>query len=797
MLPPKYPMIQRLHLSNFLNHLFSAPPPNFFTYTVVIVIIMCSSVPTFAASKCNPRYFLMWEHTKFKGKRIHGVSSKNIHKIKPNLGDKISSLCVAKDWDLTVFQHANYKGDKKTFRGPIVIKNLHKIKRGSKKHWGDTISSYTITSKKWILKKKRHRVGGKWITRIVRVSKAPPPPPPMKFRPRPMKKFPTTKLTKNITRDGTRLPEDGYRPSDNIPKVTVIMADKIEIGDEAKTSIWRKRLPDHFILIANEIHIKKDITFRANGIMLNQNPTQQKHLKNADAGSIAILTRKLICNGGTLRFNYRGAKLKNKWVGAGGDVFLAFEKTPKGEKCVETTGTNVDGSKPGSIVRKKNLKDFIMHRKESGGREVREDVISEWVIAMLDKTKDDISSAGVRNEPELVAKLFDEFNELIDVNKYPAQGKKYSQLLRDLDDMRDDLPLLRQETITLDRGGVPLEVQVFFDRTQKAFLVPTNLLVKVVTGPDGSTKLGWLDVKPENPDQINLRFDAQLTVDPWIESLLKKELENKTQSYGGTFSNWVLHAHPISSHEVEHSTINANGNNLSIVLTLETQSAGLALHYLNTTGLSLKFDWEYGKKKEIKGNWKSPPLVFHQRDSHQLVFDKNKIRNLSSTTIELQYIKNEKGDFVEISSTTISPQGIASINHSISKVYFEGIRYLDEIDPQKDFVVAKPEIMDTFLIYNKIGSNDTLGPLEKVEVKIEYITKGAESGITQGPFFLGPLGSDAADITVSFLKSPKSQGEIIVTGKAIYTGGSILDFKKNTTDKTIHLTKDILPSLEN
>ena len=63
------------------------------------------------------------------------------------MGDRFSSMCVPRGWEVTVYKDTNFRGNSFKFIGPASFEDLQrqKVSDGRVLKWGDKISSIRVS----------------------------------------------------------------------------------------------------------------------------------------------------------------------------------------------------------------------------------------------------------------------------------------------------------------------------------------------------------------------------------------------------------------------------------------------------------------------------------------------------------------------------------------------------------------------------------------------------------------------------------------------------------------------------
>lgn len=101
-----------------------------------------------ASTRTGPcdRTPMLFADDSFRGKKLEVTQSiSDTHS--RGLGDNISSLCVPRGWQITVYEDKGFRGASLELRGPASILDLRR-ERPNGREWGDTISSVRV-DRRW------------------------------------------------------------------------------------------------------------------------------------------------------------------------------------------------------------------------------------------------------------------------------------------------------------------------------------------------------------------------------------------------------------------------------------------------------------------------------------------------------------------------------------------------------------------------------------------------------------------------------------------------------------------------
>ncbi len=100
-----------------------------------------ASSPDPGTSECD-RFPILFRNDDFEGqKMVLEADVQDLHR--RNFGDRASSICVPRGWEVVLYEDTRFRGEKLTLRGPHTIADL-KRDRPAGRNWGDRISSVEV-----------------------------------------------------------------------------------------------------------------------------------------------------------------------------------------------------------------------------------------------------------------------------------------------------------------------------------------------------------------------------------------------------------------------------------------------------------------------------------------------------------------------------------------------------------------------------------------------------------------------------------------------------------------------------
>ena len=380
-------------------------------------------------------------------------------------------------------------------------------------------------------------------------------------------------------------------------------------------------------------------------------------------------------------------------------------------------------------------------------------LLSLWVNKLIEKQKADIDVELATGNTLLATKHYLRIKDTIKNFAKPFELALDNTIVKDFLKNYENkiLPIIENE-IELRFNDKPLPiVSKYFVKTKtgEAYLPPSSLLIQPHKNTEGKHVLGFINYNPENPNIIDLVFDAKLTVEPAIEILAKEEFKKLGLIYKGIFSGINLAAHPIQWSGLKNSKVTSNGTNLHISLSLDENTSMLVLSRLATTrGLPWKFDWVFRNQPQIKGLLNGPPISLVKVISPDVFINNGKIHNKSNSTVQLDYLFsiNKTSEFFK--PPLVLKPGEEKQLSQVLKQFNKKVEYqvvpeavsMDDIDPADSFKILRPDLIEQFRIINHIGNDKKLGLLQFLSFKVVIQTRKGSNNIQikRGPFTLAP-----------------------------------------------------------
>ncbi len=583
------------------------------------------------------------------------------------------------------------------------------------------------------------------------------------------------------------------------------------------------------------------LIFRSSGGRGPSSVTAHDHRTSARAATASpigtrVLSKATAPTGTTvrdLRTQLRkGAQDPSFGGGFGGNLVIAAERFRFGAGlhepeafrdlgCIEAAAQGGPGTvagRPGAVGLYDNMKDAASELQQETRRASGIPVaslsanyaVSKWVTALLDDAVTGVRVAGLTAGKIEAARRLRQATSLSDWEKYPVLAEDRSEFEEHLIELAELQDTYQSALWTSSRslanpGGVPLRVDLYTEGVDlRTRVAPTVGLVRSRV-LDGRTVIGLLEFNPEQPDTVRMEFEVELTVDPWLESLLVAELSAEGDEYAGVFSNWILMGQEISELGIRQSSVKATAGSVQVSLTVDAARASLIMAKLaGSGGLPLTFDWQYRNDLNLRGEWHAPGLSLQRRTDPDVELDDSGLAtNRSAVDVTIEYVRI--GDDFQPLNLTLHPGEAAAVlpagaDPSQATIPAAAVAY-SGVDPfrfERDFhIINGEELVEQITVTNRLGLDPARGgSLEYVEVDLTYIVDDQEASyeVPAGPYRLSSRGTTGSEITVSFLKPQRALRQVLVSGTAYYENNSSQTLTTTVfSDLAIKITEAMLP----
>lgn len=434
---------------------------------------------------------------------------------------------------------------------------------------------------------------------------------------------------------------------------------------------------------------------------------------------------------------------------------------------------------------------------------------SMWAIEWLDSLQLGIYDASRRNDYSRVLTLlreyagFDAPAELVE----PSSRASYIALLDHLNMYRKTaLPALSVEERTILPGGLPQTVAVFTEgATLRTLLAPTHALASRKT-VGGRSVLGLIEYRNQNPNELTIEVEWELTVDPWVERLASEQLTKSGQRLDGVFAGWSLEPKPMQELAMRSAaaTLLPGGRQLRVSFVVDADRANLVFwRLLNSAGMPWSVDWTFTERETgrvVKGTWAGPPLSLVRQREPLVAVSNGSLVNNGPSPMGVTYVRDKDGSFVALNPTlrigpreTVPlPAGAAlavsvppeAIETSFDPEHFDSHFYVKNAEPLVDHVVIK----------NNLPTSETgYDAFDYLEVTVRAVVEGNTSlapAVWPGVRLLA-RGTAEGEKALPFLRLTQGARRITIEGRAYYTNGE-RTLKPTTFDTmSVTITRDM------
>jgi hypothetical protein len=411
--------------------------------------------------------------------------------------------------------------------------------------------------------------------------------------------------------------------------------------------------------------------------------------------------------------------------------------------------------------------------------------VSLWTVHTFQKIYLDMLEADRLEQRIEVLRLLRTFTSLPSYPVRPEHQTAYAQAVDAVKSIRERYrnQLWRRAVQLSSVNSVGLSVDLFSEgATPETYVAPTQALVteRMV---DGRSVVGTLRYvgSGESPD-IELRFSAQLGVEPLVAEAVKAELSQGEQ-YAGQFSNWELTARPIQFQGVKASSnVQISNNTLEVTLHLDGQTGTLALWQISTdNGIPLTLDYEYRNDPTQKGKLVPIPLSLARRQHSPIEVTATGLRNKGTAPLTISYVRLPDGTLhllqprlVVNTGDVIAVPGIATVQLNGLTVPAEAVSVENEPYSLNDFDNAdQVKLTEQIKIENVVPVTRIARPgnLQRLDLRVVYKTAVGEE--QEKTISLAPNGINGSEAQLTFVRiSQQGLREIWISGTAVYDNGT-------------------------
>jgi hypothetical protein len=431
----------------------------------------------------------------------------------------------------------------------------------------------------------------------------------------------------------------------------------------------------------------------------------------------------------------------------------------------------------------------------------------QWNFGMLQALEKNVHDAVRRNDQRAIVENFQRYKNLPALPIPSDKITPQSEILERMNTLRTTVvPPLWFNEIVIQPPGLPNQRQLVLTDGKNVLnrMAPTSALLQPLS-TNGQQRWGILQIDPANAEKSTIVLSAKLSVDPYIESLVKAELAKNTQNLDGMFSGWTLNAKldPIVGLDAVLSHVTISGDTLEASIVVNNASSNLFLWRLGTSpGIHLTVSWEYVDDTGRKATGPSFPLFLSlNKRGSALVIDSTArtMTNRGGSPLLLNYLVRSDQSIlllsppVRVDAGASQPVPTTVADATKISVPAEAVEYLEAPSSIYDLfeVNADVSILKTVVVTNLLPAfDDELREgLRYLEVYVEtWDTASKKEKLLRGPFRLSSAGTVGADVKFDLLKFP---GRTMVTrlyGNAYYDQGSVRAIKAfESSDLMLHV----------
>jgi hypothetical protein len=430
-----------------------------------------------------------------------------------------------------------------------------------------------------------------------------------------------------------------------------------------------------------------------------------------------------------------------------------------------------------------------------------------WNYGMLQTLEKNVHDAVRRNDQRAIVENFQRYKNLPALPVPSDKITLQSEILGRMNTLRTSVvPPLWFNEVVIQQVGLPNQSQLVVTDGKVVLnrMAPTSALLQPLS-TSGRQRWGVLQIDPTNADKSTIVLSAKLSIDPYIESLVRAELAKNWQRLDGMFSGWTLNAKldPIFGINSAVSNFSISGDSLEASITVSNASSNLFLWRLGTSpGVRLTVSWDYVDDTGRKATGPSFPLFISlNKRASSLVIDgaSRTMTNRSSSPVLLNYLVREDKSVLLLSppirvNAGVSVQVPAALADATKfTVPAEALEHLEAPSSLYDLfeVNAHESLLKTVVVTNLLPAfDDELREgLRYLEVYVEtWDTASKNEKQLRGPFRLSAAGTVGAEAKFDLLKFPGRKMVTRVYGNAIYDQGSIRAIKAfESSDFLLHV----------
>lgn len=430
-----------------------------------------------------------------------------------------------------------------------------------------------------------------------------------------------------------------------------------------------------------------------------------------------------------------------------------------------------------------------------------------WNYGMLQVLEKNVHDAVRRNDQRAIVENFQRYKNLPALPVPSDKITPQSEILGRMNTLRTSVvPPLWFNEVLIQQAGLPNQSQLVLTDGKDVLnrMAPTSALLQPLS-TRGQQRWGVLQIDPANADKSTIVLSAKLSIDPYIESLVRAELAKNTQSLDGMFSGWTLNAKldPIFGLNAALSNVSINGDSLEASIVVSNASSNLLLWRLGTSpGVRLAVSWDYVDDTGRKATGPSFPLFLSlNKRGNSLVIDSaaRTMTNRSGSPVLLNYLVRDDKSVLLLSpplrfnAGASEPVPAALADATKFTVPAEALEHLEAPSSLYDLfeVNADASLLKSVVVTNLLPAfdDDLREGLRYLEVYVEtWDTASKEEKQLRGPFRLSAAGTVGAEAKFDLLKFPGRTMVTRVYGNAIYDQGSIRAIKAfESSDLILHV----------
>jgi hypothetical protein len=430
-----------------------------------------------------------------------------------------------------------------------------------------------------------------------------------------------------------------------------------------------------------------------------------------------------------------------------------------------------------------------------------------WNYGMLQALEKNVHDAVRRNDQRAIVENFQRYKNLPALPVPSDKITPQSEILGRMNILRTSVvPPLWFNEVLIQQSGLPNQSQLVLTDGKDVLnrMAPTSALLQPLS-TSGQQRWGVLQIDPANADRSTIVLSAKLSIDPYIESLVRAELAKNAQSLASMFSGWTLNAKldPIFGLNAALSNVSISGDSLEASIVVSNVSSNLLLWRLGTSpGVRLTVTWDFVDDTGRKATGPSFPLFLSlNKRGNSLVIDSaaRTMTNHSGSPVLLNYlVRDDKSVLllsppIRVNAGASEPVPAALADATKFTVPAEALEHLEAPSSIYDLfeVNADPSLLKTMVITNLLPAfdDDLREGLRYLEVYVEtWDTASNKEKQLRGPFRLSAAGTVGAEAKFDLLKFPGRTMVTRIYGNAIYDQGSIRAIKAfESSDLILHV----------